>query len=164
MASSSRWHALLQLARCCTNVVLYGRVVTSRHHGGSHSCLGWEQLWDILCVRAGVRRECACVPVCECVGETSLSCRHQRVGTCIMHSSLTGLLKAVRLSSLYLGFTNSGIKPPVVSSSAPYSSIEITCTLCVYACERRASREGGWVSWLVCQGTHQLVGVAWEWR
>lgn len=68
------------------------------------------------------------MPVCECVGETTLSCWHQRVGTCIMDSSLTGLLKEVRLSSLYLGFTNSGIKPPVVSSSTPYSAIEITCT------------------------------------
>ena len=37
--------------------------------------------------------------------------------SCIMHSSRVLLLKAVRVSSLYLGFTNSAMTPCVASSA-----------------------------------------------
>ena len=39
-----------------------------------------------------------------------------------MHSSRAGLLKVVFVASLYFGFTNSGITPPLASSCSAYGA------------------------------------------
>ena len=66
-------------------------------------------------------------PCCECssqrtwlmtVKPTEASEGRPWGKSCIMHSSRVLSSKAVRLSSLYLGFTNSAMTPCVASSAA----------------------------------------------
>ena len=45
---------------------------------------------------------------------------HALARACIMHSRRVGDLKVVLLASLYLGLTNSGITPPLASSTDAY--------------------------------------------